>query len=232
MNRLYWLIGAGAAIALLNGCSSSQPKTQTSAQLPSPPAQSFAQPTVAAQPVTKTVTLLPPTSPTVRLSQMPPSGRPDPFAALLPTQLKIPLQPQTAQVPAPKPAQASGSPTTAPAPATLPPPSTLPTTPIATKPLTSIPLPPVAPAPSPTQLAEGVEVRGVMQVGNKLVAIVKAPEEGTFRYVSAGESLANGKILVKRILLGQAGEPRVILQQNGVEVERRVGSSGPIASAR
>ncbi|MBD1919679.1 hypothetical protein H6F77_00890 [Microcoleus sp. FACHB-831] len=72
-------------------------------------------------------------------------------------------------------------------------------------------------------LARGVEVSGVIQVGNVAQAIVKAPNETTSRYVSPGERLSNGQVLVKRIEMTDASSPVVILEQYGVEVAKRVG---------
>lgn len=86
------------------------------------------------------------------------------------------------------------------------------------------------PAPS-TKLARAVRVNGVMQIGGRLVAIVKEPDETSSRSVSMGEYLSKGAVLVKRIELKANKEPRVILEQNGVEVIKSVSSvDGAIAS--
>lgn len=90
--------------------------------------------------------------------------------------------------------------------------------------------PPSAPAPS-TELASAVEIKGVMQVGRKLSAIVKESDEKASRYVSAGEYIANGVVLVKRIQVADNQQPLVILEQNGVEVIKPVSSTiGSVAS--
>ncbi len=82
--------------------------------------------------------------------------------------------------------------------------------------------------PSHSSLAEEIEVSGVVQVGGKWTIIVKEPGAPTSRYVSKGDYLANGRVFVKRIVPG--ADPVVILQQNGVEVTKSIGSStGPIA---
>ncbi|MEQ8538408.1 MAG: hypothetical protein RIB93_13290 [Coleofasciculus sp. D1-CHI-01] len=87
------------------------------------------------------------------------------------------------------------------------------------------------PAPS-TELADAVKVSGVMQLEGQWNAIVKASAKTTSRYVRAGDSLLNGAVLVKRIELGTNKEPLVILEQNGVEVIKYVGSgNGLVASA-
>ena len=86
------------------------------------------------------------------------------------------------------------------------------------------------PLPS-TDLAHAVEVKGVMQVGERLAAIVQESDEKISRSVSAGEYLSNGAVLVKHIHLGSNKEPRVILEQNGVEVIKAVTSNNsPVAS--
>jgi hypothetical protein len=88
------------------------------------------------------------------------------------------------------------------------------------------------PVPSPSaELASGVEVKGVMQVGGRVSAIVKEPGEKTSRYVSEGDYLAKGAVRVKRIQLEGNQEPIVILEENGVEVTKSVSSNdGPVAS--
>lgn len=70
--------------------------------------------------------------------------------------------------------------------------------------------------PQPTT-ARAVRVSGVIQVGGAPYAIIKAPDE-VERYVRQGERVAGGRVLVKRIDTGSA-EPRVILVENGIEVE-------------
>jgi hypothetical protein len=67
----------------------------------------------------------------------------------------------------------------------------------------------------------------VVQVGNSYQAIIKAPNEPTSRYVSVGQRLANGQVLVKRIEMNPGGDPIVILEENGIEVGRSVGEKAP-----
>ncbi|KAM3097926.1 hypothetical protein ACKFKF_18560 [Phormidesmis sp. 146-12] len=86
------------------------------------------------------------------------------------------------------------------------------------------------PLPEPT-LARAVEVSGVVVVGGTAQAIVKAPNESTSRYVSAGQRLSNGQILVKRIEVNAGSDPIVILEQNGIEVSRGVGEKSSPAGA-
>lgn len=88
-----------------------------------------------------------------------------------------------------------------------------------------IPQLPALPEPS---LARLVEVSGIIDVaGTSPKAIVKAPNENSSRYVSPGERLSDGLILVKRIEMNSPGGPVVILEQFGVEVTRRVGDRPP-----
>jgi Tfp pilus assembly protein PilP len=92
---------------------------------------------------------------------------------------------------------------------------------------TQITLPPVAPS---IDLAKAVQVNGVVELGGKVSAIVKEPEQSS-RSVSAGDYIYKGKVLVKRIEFNGDREGVVILEQNGVEVIKQVGSSsGPVAS--
>lgn len=92
---------------------------------------------------------------------------------------------------------------------------------------------PIQPLPSLPRpdLAESVAVSGVVQIGNTPHAIVQAPGEPTSRYVTAGQRLSNGRILVKRIEIREGLEPRVILEENGIEVAVVVGTMPATASA-
>jgi multidrug efflux pump subunit AcrA (membrane-fusion protein) len=95
------------------------------------------------------------------------------------------------------------------------------------------PLPPVgvpAAPPSRISLADAIEVTGIVQVKGKWNVIVKEPGSSTSRYVKTGDYLANGQVLVKRILSG--ADPIVVLQQNGVEVIKSLGSSGGAIAIR
>ncbi|MBD2328895.1 hypothetical protein [Alkalinema sp. FACHB-956] len=91
---------------------------------------------------------------------------------------------------------------------------------------------PVAP-PSLTELAENVEITGVVQVGDRIMAIAKAPNEVTSRYVQQGDYLSGGQVLLKEIRMQGQGEPIVILQQNGRQVIKSIGSTaGRMAAFR
>ncbi|MBW4578601.1 MAG: hypothetical protein KME42_03385 [Tildeniella nuda ZEHNDER 1965/U140] len=80
------------------------------------------------------------------------------------------------------------------------------------------------PLPS-ANLANAVEVSGVVMVGGVAQAIVRAPNEETSRYVRVGQRLSNGQVLVKRIEMNSGSDPTVILEENGVEVSRAVGTT-------
>ena len=95
---------------------------------------------------------------------------------------------------------------------------------------------PVAPtfvAPlSPTALADGVEITGVVKAGDRVMAIIKAPEESTARYVNAGDTLSGGRVIVREIRVGQAGHPTVVLEQNGQRVTKSIGAIARMTSFR
>ncbi|QQE64606.1 hypothetical protein GFS31_12870 [Leptolyngbya sp. BL0902] len=82
-------------------------------------------------------------------------------------------------------------------------------------------LAPLPPLPEPTQARE-VVVTGVVTIGDRTYAIVQSPSEPTGRYVMAGQRVAGGSVLVKRIDM-RGNEPIVVLEQNGVELSRSIG---------
>ena len=144
------------------------------------------------------------------------TSRPDPFATLLMSPTRITRVPsQSAPIPSqPLPAVAI-------APATVP---------VATMPAPTLPVfqPPAGglnlPITPPISAAQAIEVSGVVQTGNTISIIIKSPDERTSRYVSVGDRLANGRVLVKRVEMG--AEPVVILEQDNAEVVKAIGSSG------
>ncbi len=85
---------------------------------------------------------------------------------------------------------------------------------------------------SPTALADEVEVTGVIQTGGRVMAIVKAPEESTARYVNTGDTLSSGRVIVREIRVGQAGQPTVVLEQNGQRVTKSIGAIARMTSFR
>lgn len=96
---------------------------------------------------------------------------------------------------------------------------------VAARPTPAVPLT-LPPRPS-TDAANSVEVTGVILVGSVPHAIVFAPGDGTSRYVSSGQRISGGRVLVKRIDVGNGSDPVVILEENGVEVSRTVGEKPP-----
>jgi hypothetical protein len=84
--------------------------------------------------------------------------------------------------------------------------------------------PSVAPAPIPQpNLARAIAVSGVSQVNGQTQVIVKLPTESFSRYVSVGERLMDGKVLVKRVQEFSGASPVVILEEVGIEVPRKIG---------
>ncbi len=71
-------------------------------------------------------------------------------------------------------------------------------------------------------IALTVSVSGVVQLGNEPYAIVRSGSEPE-RYVRVGDRIAGGSVRVKRIET-LAFEPRVILEENGIEVSRPITS--------
>jgi len=218
-----WMAGLAIALALAS-CSSSPrdqaqtPPEQTADQTNSPTAAFPAAPAATAP--TKPSTSLPAAVPgliqstnaSVRVPAIP-TRRPDPFAPNEATPLRISLPSQRVstvvsalprQLPplSLQPLPANGSPLPmVPVPATLP--------------------PPIAPV-SPTAIADAIQVTGAAQVGKKWSVIVKESAAETSRYVSVGDYLANGKVLVKRVITGKGSTPTVVLQQNGKEIMKTV----------
>ncbi|MDY6805125.1 MAG: hypothetical protein SXA11_15135 [Cyanobacteriota bacterium] len=84
------------------------------------------------------------------------------------------------------------------------------------------PAPAPPPPPPSTDLAEGVKVTGVVEVGSEKQIIIQAPNEATSRYVKVGQRVAGGKVLVKRVDF-ENGEAIVILEQNDVEIRKIIG---------
>lgn len=75
---------------------------------------------------------------------------------------------------------------------------------------------------SPTALAEAVEIKGIVQLGDYSAVIVKDSEGALSRTVQPGARLAGGQVELRRIETTTA-EPQVVLMQNGIEIVRGVG---------
>ncbi|MEL6816860.1 MAG: hypothetical protein AAFP03_18945, partial [Cyanobacteria bacterium J06598_3] len=193
-------------------------------------AEAFTDPTVASQ-ATGTVSadLISSTDPDARARQVQRS-RTDPFATL-------PIPPAPEPVIAPVAAQGnnaaansgasaggSGGGAAAGATANVPPEPTPP--PVRVQPnneplVLPSPIAQLPPVPQPV-IAPTVSVSGVIQMGNEPYAILRSGSEPE-RYVRVGDRIAGGAVRVKRIET-LAFEPRVILEENGIEVSRPISS--------
>jgi hypothetical protein len=90
---------------------------------------------------------------------------------------------------------------------------------------------PTAPAPIPQpELARAIFVSGVSQVNGQTQVIIKLPNESFSRYVSVGERVMNGQVLVKRVQEFSGLAPVVILEEVGIEVSRKIGDKPVVAS--
>lgn len=76
-------------------------------------------------------------------------------------------------------------------------------------------------------LAQNVIVSGLVELGGTTKLIIQAPEEATSRHVNVGQYISNGKILVKRILLDNLSTPKVVLEENGIEITKTIGEKSP-----
>jgi hypothetical protein len=163
--------------------------------------------------------LIPATTALQRLPQVN-AGRRDPFSPVLGGPVVVSIAPaQAVQPPSPPLLPAPPS-------STFLPPVGVTAQPVPQPPQVRVPAAPNAPAaaPAPLSLARAITINGVVQVGNRVNIIVQVPNEGSSRYVSVGDRLAGGRVLVKRVDMG-GGEPRVVLEQDGVEVVRMVESN-------
>jgi hypothetical protein len=99
-------------------------------------------------------------------------------------------------------------------------PQSKPVIPTSKKPAVIIPQP---------ELARAVEVTGVIDIEGNLMAILKSPNELTSQYVREGQHIANGRILVKRIIAYP--EASVVLEQKGIKgnVIKGIMESSPVA---
>ena len=177
-----------------------------------------------------------------RAQQVATNGGRDPFAGLQPSDLRlpglsnfpaskttqrapVPVLPKQPAMPHPKPIAQRNA--TAPL-------SNLPTIPVRTSPIGNaapMTFSPITPIVSPTDLADQVDITGVVQVGDRIMAIAKAPEETSARYVNSGDRLSGGRVIVREIRVGNTGQPTVVLEQNGHLVVKSIGANR-IASVR
>jgi hypothetical protein len=104
-------------------------------------------------------------------------------------------------------------------------PTKQPATPVTTALLT----PPVAPAVIQPELAKAIQVSGVSEINGQIQVVVKLPGESFSRYISVGEKVLNGKVLIKRVQDRNAITPIVVLEEAGTEVFRKVGDKPLVA---
>ena len=244
MNKVLWIASLGATTLVLASCgnrTANNPPSPTQSVTQAPTAPAFEKPIEPAAsaflPTVPVKGMIQTTNSQARLSQISTTGRRDPFSAILPASIQLPVQ-KTTQSPI-NPTQASAKQAARKLPVRVTPQTIAQTRkPLFLRPIAALPPLPIAQTPmtiapiSRTSLADAVQITGVVQIGGRAVAIIQSPQEGTARYVKPGDYVANGSVLLKRIIISKNGEPTIVLQQNGVEVMKSVGSTGPIASAR
>ncbi len=95
---------------------------------------------------------------------------------------------------------------------------------------TALLTPPAAKPAIVPELAPAIQVSGVSVINGQTQVIVKLPGESFSRYISVGEKVLNGKVLIKRVQDPTAITPIVVLEEAGIEVLRRVGEKPMIAN--
>lgn len=95
---------------------------------------------------------------------------------------------------------------------------------------TALLTPPIAKPKIVPELAQSIQVSGVSEINGQTQVIVKLPGESFSRYLSVGEKVLNGKVLIKRVQDPTAITPIVVLEEAGIEVLRRVGEKPMIAN--
>lgn len=222
------LILLSMGIASCGGAEGDEPEAEKTSETPTEQAFPDASPEIPSPPAAKVV-LTRPTNPDERLRVVK-SGRSDPFAEIVPAVVPNTSSPRTA------PSQSRPSSTVNVPKATTPQASSTPkssssSTPSipSTKPSTT-PGKIVLPTLPKPEVAQGVKVTGVINLGGRPKAILKAPGEKSTRTVGVGERIANGQVLVKSINLSNPAAPVVVLEQSGMKVRVSVGQE-PIALA-
>lgn len=203
-----------------------EPEAEQSSDAPAEQSFPSASPELPSPPAAKVV-LTRPTNPDERLRVVK-SGRSDPFAEIVPTVIPDNSSPRTIPTNSnPRPSSPSTVKVSKPSNGSNPakPSSSSPST----KPNTAKPGKIVLPTLPKPEVAQGVKVTGVLNLGGRPKAILKAPGEKSTRTVGVGERIANGQVLVKSIILNPAA-PVVVLEQSGMEVRVGVGQD-PIALA-
>lgn len=189
--------------------------------------EAFEEPTVAA-PSIVTADLIQSTDPTAR-AQAVARSRNDPFASL-----PIPLAPKLVDLPEIGAGTGSGGSggsggSTSGSTAAQPSGPTPPAVRVREEPLEEpSPIAQLPPIPQPV-IAPGVAVSGIIQLGGTPYAIIRSNSEPE-RYVKVGDRIGDGSVRVKRIET-LAYEPRVIFEENGIEVAKPVGDATAAESA-
>jgi hypothetical protein len=88
--------------------------------------------------------------------------------------------------------------------------------------LRDLPRPSAVAVPQPAY-ASNIQVSGVAQVNGQSQVILKLPNESFSRYISVGERVMDGRVLVKRVEGPNSITPVVVLEEVGIEVPRKVG---------
>lgn len=167
------------------------------------------------------------------------AGRSNPFAPITRPGASTPRRNQAASQP-PAPSNPPQNVPTVPVVATqtLPP---LPSLPTASPSVSTLPLPTVAVAPNlqplpadptamplpalePTSPVDKIEISGVVQLGGRVRVIIREAGASTSRHVTIGDRLVGGQVRIKDVDLSGA-EPLVVLEYNGQEFYRSVGST-------
>lgn len=243
ISKLLIILSCIGVTGLMTACgfktSLDEVQPTVKASPPMPQTATFPRPAPAIRPSVPVPLLIP------TVGALPPSsgigGRPDPFSALplTPTvvikQNPVPVRPSVIPstlavrpvapgIPSSAaPAQQSSSLPSVIVPATVVPRAIAPSSaPSLASPSAVLPTP-VSLATPTINLAQAIAVSGVVQAGSRTSIIVQVPNETTSRYAVVGDYLANGKVLVKRIEM-QGAEPVVVLEQDGAEFVKPVGS--------
>jgi hypothetical protein len=83
--------------------------------------------------------------------------------------------------------------------------------------------------PAQPELAQSIQVSGVSEINGQVQVVMQLPGESFSRYISVGEKILNGKVLIKRVQDRNAITPIVVLEEAGIEVLRRVGEKPLVA---
>lgn len=224
MHLRQWGLGiAGVLLGLASACAEQRVESSTPIA-PSPSPEAFANPTAGGTPESilavpalppAAPNLIPPTTATARLPEVN-VGRGDPFTSvsnppivsIAPTAPQSPASLSAALPPDPAPTM----------PATVSTVPLAPALPVLT-PANGDPTPVAVPATPASRSINEIQVSGVVQIGDKLSAIVEISGENS-RYVTVGDRLGNGAF-VRRIEM-TGSNPRVVFERDGVEFARTV----------